>query len=400
MATIVLPETERPAGNATLVEGCLLVGIAAMVLRKAVDGQLQLYVHPRYTVFVTIAAIVLLVIGEIRLLQRSRSDRSARRKIGVYGLLLLPLVLGMLVPARPADTAQRPLRITPSRTAQVVLGASGAERDAVAQPNDLHLCRSATDQVEVYSTMTTTTPLPQQVEEAALNAWPALQQIVYDGWLLRFADGYTKRANSVTPLHASQIELAEKIKFCEQSYAYQQLPCIFRLPSFAASPLDDLLAQRGYEQVDQTLVLHRALHTLAAANHIAIRHDTLDRWLATFCRLSHTTPDQHQQHHMLLQHITQQPLWATLEVDDEPVACGMGVLQAPLFGLFDIVTARGQRNRGYGTQLVQAMLWWAAQHGATQAYLQVVTHNAAAQHVYAKLGFAQLYRYWYRIAPH
>ncbi len=139
MATIVLPETERPAGNATLVEGCLLVGIAAMVLRKVVDGQLQLYVHPRYTVFVTIAAIVLLVIGEMRLLQRSRSERSARRKMGVYGLLLLPLVLGMLVPARPADTAQRPLRITPSRTAQVVLGASGAERDAVAQPNDLHL---------------------------------------------------------------------------------------------------------------------------------------------------------------------------------------------------------------------------------------------------------------------
>jgi len=135
MATVVLPETEQPASNASLVEGCLLVGIAAMVLRKALDGQLQLYVHPRYTVFVTIAAVVLLVIGEMRLLQQGRGERSARRKLGVYGLLLLPLLLGMLVPAKPADTAQRPQRTTHTSTAQAV-GASGAERDPVAQLTD------------------------------------------------------------------------------------------------------------------------------------------------------------------------------------------------------------------------------------------------------------------------
>lgn len=247
--------------------------------------------------------------------------------------------------------------------------------------------------------MNTTTPLPQQVEEAALNAWPALEQIMYDGWLLRFADGYTKRANSVTPLHRAQIDLAEKIKFCEQAYAHQQLPCIFRLPSFAASALDDLLRQRGYTQRDRTLVLCRDLHTLAAADHIPFHHDTLDRWLETFCRLNHTPLDQHRTHHAMLQRITQQTLWATLVINNEPVACGMGVWEGALFGLFDIVVAPQQRNRGYGTQLVQAMLRWAAQHGAAQAYLQVVEHNAVARHVYAKLGFAQLYRYWYCIAP-
>jgi hypothetical protein len=95
-----------------------------------------LYVHPRYTVFVTIAAVVLLVIGEMRLLQQGRGERSARRKLGVYGLLLLPLLLGMLVPAKPADTAQRPQRTTYTSTAQVI-GASDTARDPAAQPNDL-----------------------------------------------------------------------------------------------------------------------------------------------------------------------------------------------------------------------------------------------------------------------
>jgi len=54
------------------------------------------------------------------------------------------------------------------------------------------------------------------IEELSLNHWQPLSTLLYDGWVLRFADGYTKRANSINPIHYSTCDLQEKIKECEK----------------------------------------------------------------------------------------------------------------------------------------------------------------------------------------
>ena len=39
---------------------------------------------------------------------------------------------------------------------------------------------------------------PVKIELASYASWVAFEQLNYRGWILRFADGETKRANSVT----------------------------------------------------------------------------------------------------------------------------------------------------------------------------------------------------------
>ena len=241
--------------------------------------------------------------------------------------------------------------------------------------------------------------LERSIEEASLNSWPALQQMHYDGWLLRFARGYTKRANSITPLYPSLLLLDEKIGICESFYKEKRLPTIFRLPSFleTAPELDQLLERRGYRQMSHTLVLVAELAPEPHDHEPALSKVSLTTWLSIFSQLNQSPIEKHQPHQEILERIVSRPLFAVLRVDRMPVACGLGVLENNIFGLFDIITAADQRKKGYATRLVKGMLAWARQQKATHAYLQVVGTNRDALAVYERLGFREVYHYWYRM---
>ncbi|MDR2374804.1 MAG: hypothetical protein LBD96_00015 [Treponema sp.] len=49
------------------------------------------------------------------------------------------------------------------------------------------------------------------IEELSMNAWLSLQTLVYDGWIIRLANGYTKRANSVNPIYPSKIGMDKRL---------------------------------------------------------------------------------------------------------------------------------------------------------------------------------------------
>lgn len=241
--------------------------------------------------------------------------------------------------------------------------------------------------------------LPKRMEEASLNAWPALQQILFDGWILRFARGYTKRANSVNPLYGSSLDVHEKVDVCEKLYASKGLRPVFRLTPFSSPPgIDQVLESRGYQKADPTFVLHLDLRDreIQPVPSGELRVEELDDWMDLFCRFSETSMEKHQTHKEILQTIPSQQLLVSLLDSGQPVACGLGVLEGRYFGLFDLITDPQYRNKGYGTQLVSNLLRWGQEQGAGHAYLQVMSINKPARHLYAKFEFEIAYQYWYR----
>ncbi|WP_289141048.1 GNAT family N-acetyltransferase [uncultured Brevibacillus sp.] len=239
-----------------------------------------------------------------------------------------------------------------------------------------------------------------KLEELSLNAWPALETMVYDGWLLRFADGYTKRANSVCALYPSTEALESKIAACEAYYQGKGLPTIFKMTPFAEPhDLDELLEAKGYVAQAFTSMQAVSLDKVAAPSLHLARFDEYgtEEWRDAYCRLSHQGEKAKETMTKTLGNIIPPACYASLYVDNKIVACGLGVVEREYIGLFDIVTDQAYRNQGLGEQLVLNLLQWGQEKGAKYSYLQVLKDNQPALRLYEKIGYHEQYVHWYRI---
>lgn len=240
---------------------------------------------------------------------------------------------------------------------------------------------------------------PKRIEEISLNSWPALQQMYYDGWVLRFSKGYTKRANSINILSASEMALETKVMYCEQIYSAQALPAIFRLNSLTGQTLDAILQEQGYQVRDQTSVQAIDLSALACevGAGIEIWNDRIEDWMLAFAKLQGWGSDGNPIHEKMVKRILSRKFLVIRQDSGIVVSCGLGVLEDGHLGIFDMVTDTAQRNRGFGKQVVSALLALGKHQGASQAYLQVVKKNVPALRLYAGFGFQAIYDYWYRV---
>jgi N-acetylglutamate synthase len=238
-----------------------------------------------------------------------------------------------------------------------------------------------------------------ELESAANTAMPALTTRAYDGWALRFAGGYTRRANSIHPLYASNLNLDEKLRACEEAYQAEKLPVIFKLTPVHYPPnLDDVLEQRGYQYDAPTLVQVCDLVQTQEKTLLHGASSLSQEWLEAYQTLNHVPAQHHETLQVMLMNIAHLTWYGVLhDQNGEIVALGLGVLQGSLLGIFDIVVAEQARQQGLGRQLMLMLMQWGHKQKARRAYLQVSQSNVAAQALYSKLGFQTVYPYWYRL---
>jgi GNAT superfamily N-acetyltransferase len=243
----------------------------------------------------------------------------------------------------------------------------------------------------------------RKMEEISMNAWPCLQTMLIDGWILRFAEGYTYRANSINPIYCSNEEdMDQKISVCEKLYRGQHLPVVFKMTSIALpANLDQILEQRDYKLTAGSLVLTLdiiKIKDLGTVDYFTeINERVTSEWIEDFCILNNKNEANKPVMIKMFKNITNKTCFMRLFMDGEVAACGLGVVEGDFIGLYDIVTNKKYRRQGFGTKLVSEIINWGILNGANTAYLQVVRENIPALNLYHKLGFKEKYEYWYRV---
>lgn len=238
----------------------------------------------------------------------------------------------------------------------------------------------------------------RHVEELSLNAWPALETALYDGWVLRFSAGYTRRANSVNPLYASLLQPMEKLRHCQRLYRDRGLPTVFKITR-AAGDFDAFLGEHGYGREGETSVQIADVATplIPAEEDAELLEKPSEAWIAAFCALNPGLRRHFLTMSGMLGRLTVPACFLSLKHEGQTAALGMAVAERGYVGLFDIVTRQTLRNQGIGKDVVLHLLEWGKSQGAERAYLQVTLDNAPALHLYKRLGFEEAYRYWYRV---
>lgn len=240
----------------------------------------------------------------------------------------------------------------------------------------------------------------RKIEEVSLNAIPAKWQYVYDGWILRFLDGYTGRANSVYPLYKSDIDIDTKISECEKIYESYNIPSSFKM-TYSAMPdgLEDILIDRGYVKKRETSVRIANIKDIKLGNDsdVMVEDGASPQWIQAFLKLNDVSEKYWESAKWLLMHNSLQQAFASIVQDGKIIAVGRAVIDREYIGLFGIATDSAYRQQGYGNQIVRALLTCGGTTRVELAYLQVMSDNEPAINLYEKFGFSESYRYWYRV---
>lgn len=239
------------------------------------------------------------------------------------------------------------------------------------------------------------------IEELSMNAWPALQTKLFDGWVLRFADGYTKRSNSINPLYDSCVSLKHKIDFCEKEYESKNLPVVYKL-TLDSNPknIDLELDKRGYSRIDETSMrlLQISKYNFDEIEDVSVMTGFCDAWIESLYKCSGMNLERDQiTAKRMLDNIKGEVVCVNKIVDGKIVGCGYGVIERDYIGIFYIVVDKSYRRMGFGRDIMKGILNIAQHKEIGTAYLQVVVGNTVAENLYESLGFIEEYRYWYRV---
>lgn len=242
----------------------------------------------------------------------------------------------------------------------------------------------------------------KKIEELSMNAFPALSTVLVNGWILRFSNGYAKRANSVNPIYNCSIDTAENIEICEKLYNDKHLDTVFKLTESEDSfMIDEILKKRGYAYEAKTNIMLRNIQayqiTDAEKHGVVIYNELRDEWFEAFVSMNKVSEKNAITLKKMLQGLIANAYYACIIDNGQVEAVGLGVAERGYIGMYDICVREDQRRKGLGAKIMKSLIYKGSEMGCNYSYLQVVDANEGAKILYDKLGYEKQYSYWYRV---
>ena len=247
-------------------------------------------------------------------------------------------------------------------------------------------------------------------ERRAVASWPPLESAHVGEWLLRASRGFSARANSALVLGDPARDLDAALDEVEAFYAAHGLPAWVQVVTGSAER--ELLEGRGWVgardgEADTAFLLAgvgRALRLLRS--HTAMEADGQQPQVVVEDRV---TPDwlagdpralTRRDAAVGVLEGPEEVAFARVPAPEGTAAAGgrAALSRAPTdtwVGITDVRVAPEHRRRGLASRILEELLDWAAERGATTAYLQVREDNAAALALYRRLGFEPHHSYAY-----
>jgi GNAT superfamily N-acetyltransferase len=210
---------------------------------------------------------------------------------------------------------------------------------------------------------------PAEAQRRGLALWPDLETEPLGDWLLRRSPTSTaRRANSVLAMGPSGVDEGYD-RVVAHYEALGQRPIAAVLPD---SEEDALFRSHGW----------------VPESH---EHDTVFELAGVATVRRRLPPDLHEAE------VTFEGRLAIARIGD--IASGVAAVDGDWAGFRSIEVAPDRRHQRLGLAVMAALVEWAAERGATTAYLQVLAENTRAHALYDGLGFVEHHRYRYLAAP-
>lgn len=235
-----------------------------------------------------------------------------------------------------------------------------------------------------------------RIELAGVAAWPALETASFDGWLWRFSQGGSQRANSVSTLAYTGGDIEASIDEAERRYRASNAPPMFQICDVTApADLDARLARRGYRINDPCTTLVKACERQPTDGAIVYLERATPDWLA--CYTSVVNESRKRTAPRILEGVPATAVFCGLQRDGRIIATALGAPRDGVVIVECVATLAEARGAGAASRVMRALDDWAVKQGCTTIALQAVATNAPAQALYKSLGYREQGRYHLRI---